>query len=102
MRKAGLQERKRGRDVLVLDGQKEMDLEQVLERRPDLILVDTLAHENETGSRHRRRYQDIEELLKSGIDVYTTANVENIEGLYDTVSALSLIHIYGSYNQILL
>ena len=89
MRKAGLQERKRGRDVLVLDGQKEMELEQVLERRPDLILVDTLARENETGSRHRRRYQDIEELLKSGIDVYTTANVENIEGLYDTVSAIT-------------
>lgn len=88
MLKAGLQERRDGRDVLVLNGRKEMNLEQVLECHPDLVLLDEMAHKNEPGSRHRRRYQDIEELLKSGINVYTTANVGNIEGLYDAVSAL--------------
>lgn len=89
MLKAGLQERRDGRDVLVLNGRKEMNLEQVLECHPDLVLLDEMAHKNEPGSRHRRRYQDIEELLKSGINVYTTANVGNIEGLYDAVSAIT-------------
>lgn len=65
------------------------DLEQALARKPDLILVDELAHSNGGNSRHRKRYQDIAELLKCGIDVYTTVNVGNIESLHDTVAAIT-------------
>jgi len=53
----------------------EMDLDAVLARRPQLAIVDELAHTNATGSRHPKRYQDVEELLDAGIDVYTTLNV---------------------------
>lgn len=70
-------------------GKESFDLDRALERRPDLILVDELAHSNEAGSRHRRRYQDIDELLKSGIDVYTTVNVGNIESLHDMVTSIT-------------
>lgn len=70
-------------------GQEAFDLDCALERKPDLILVDELAHTNQAGSRHRRRYQDIDELLKSGIDVYTTVNVGNIESLQDTVASIT-------------
>ena len=62
-------------------------------RRPQLILVDELAHTNAAGCRHAKRYQDVQELLNSGIDVYTTINVQHIESLNDTVASLSLIHI---------
>lgn len=65
------------------------DLDEALARKPDLILVDELAHTNREGSRHRKRYQDVEELLKSGIDVYTTVNVGNIESLQDTVASIT-------------
>ncbi len=71
------------------EGREELDLDQALVRKPDLILVDELAHPNGPGSRHRRRYQDIDELLQSGIDVYTTVNVGNIESLHDTVTAIT-------------
>lgn len=71
------------------EGKGEFDLDQALDRRPDLILVDELAHSNGAGSRHRRRYQDIDELLKFGIDVYTTVNVGNIESLHDTVTSIT-------------
>ncbi len=67
----------------------EFALDQALERNPDLILVDELAHTNGIGSRHRKRYQDIDELLKAGIDVYTTVNVGNIESLNDTVTSIT-------------
>lgn len=70
-------------------GQPDFDLDRALERRPDLILVDELAHSNPPGSRHRRRYQDIQELLQAGIDVYTTVNVGNLESLHDTVTAIT-------------
>jgi two-component system sensor histidine kinase KdpD len=63
----------------------EFDLDVALKRNPDLILVDELAHTNASGMRHKKRYQDIEELLKFGIDVYTTINVQHIESLNDVI-----------------
>ncbi|MDO4454622.1 MAG: sensor histidine kinase KdpD [Eubacteriales bacterium] len=65
---------------------QEFDLDAAISRKPQLILMDELAHVNEKGCRHARRYQDVEELLKEGIDVYTTLNVQNIEGLNDIIS----------------
>lgn len=70
-------------------GQENFDLDQALAQKPDLILVDELAHSNSKNSRHRKRYQDVDELLKSGIDVYTTVNVGNIESLHDTVASIT-------------
>lgn len=64
---------------------REFDLDAALARRPALILVDELAHTNAPGSRHARRWQDIEELLAAGIDVYTTLNVQHIESLNDVI-----------------
>src|SRR5574342_1194531 len=63
----------------------EFDLDAALARRPALILVDELAHTNAPGSRHTRRYQDIEESLDAGIDVFTTLNVQHLESLNDVV-----------------
>jgi two-component system sensor histidine kinase KdpD len=68
---------------------REFDLDAALERHPQLILVDELAHSNAEGCRHRKRYQDIEELLKAGIDVYTTINVQHIESLNDVVASIT-------------
>jgi two-component system sensor histidine kinase KdpD len=68
---------------------EEMDLDAVLARRPQLALVDEFAHTNVPGSRHTRRYQDIEELLASGIDVYTTLNVQHVESLNDVVAQIT-------------
>lgn len=70
-------------------GQREFDLDAALARKPELILVDEIAHTNPKNSRHRKRYQDIDELLQAGIDVYTTVNVSNIESLHDTVAAIT-------------
>lgn len=66
----------------------EMDLDACLKRAPELILVDDLSHLNMDGSRHRKRYQDIEELLKAGVDVYTTLNVQHIESIQDAVFSI--------------
>ncbi len=63
----------------------EMDLDAVLARRPQLALVDELAHTNAPGSRHPKRWQDVKELLDAGIDVFTTVNVQHIESRADTV-----------------
>ncbi len=68
---------------------KEFDLDAALARHPQLILVDELAHTNVEGSRHRKRYQDVEELLRAGIDVYTTVNVQHLESLNDVVSSIT-------------
>lgn len=68
---------------------KELDLDAVLLRHPKLVLVDELAHTNAEGCRHRKRYSDIEELLKAGIDVYTTVNVQHIESLNDIVASIT-------------
>ncbi len=67
----------------------EFDLDSALKRKPKLILIDELAHSNEIGVRNKKRYQDIEELLNSGIDVYTTVNVQNIESLNDIVQVIT-------------
>lgn len=67
----------------------EFDLDAALRRKPKLILVDELAHTNAEGSRHAKRYQDVEELLKAGIDVYTTVNVQHIESLCDMVASIT-------------
>jgi two-component system sensor histidine kinase KdpD len=65
----------------------EFDLDAALARRPALILVDELAHTNVPGSRHPKRWQDVDELLAAGIDVFTTLNVQHIESLNDVVAA---------------
>jgi two-component system, OmpR family, sensor histidine kinase KdpD len=70
----------------------EFDLDAALQRKPKLILVDELAHSNAIGVRNKKRYQDVEELLNAGIDVYTTINVQNIESLNDIVE--SITHVY--------
>src|ERR1700736_6428657 len=62
-----------------------MDLEAVLARRPTVVLVDELAHTNAPGSRNAKRYQDVEELLRAGIHVIATLNVQHLESLYDLV-----------------
>ncbi|MDO4264859.1 MAG: sensor histidine kinase KdpD [Eubacteriales bacterium] len=68
---------------------REFDLDAALLRKPQLLLVDELAHTNAEGCRHTKRYQDIEELLKAGINVYTTVNVQHIESLCDTVASIT-------------
>jgi two-component system sensor histidine kinase KdpD len=68
---------------------EEFDLDAALARRPALILVDELAHTNAPGSRHSKRWQDIDELLGAAIDVYTTVNVQHIESLNDVVSQIT-------------
>ncbi|MHB8163275.1 MAG: DUF4118 domain-containing protein [Methanoregula sp.] len=67
----------------------EFDLDTTLCIRPSLVLVDELAHTNAPGSRHAKRYQDVEELLDAGIDVYTTLNVQHIESLNDVVAQIT-------------
>jgi two-component system sensor histidine kinase KdpD len=71
----------------------EMDLDAVLQRRPKLALVDELAHTNAPGSRHPKRYLDVEELLEAGIDVYSTLNVQHIESLNDVVAKITHIQV---------
>jgi hypothetical protein len=68
---------------------EEFDLDAALERKPGLILMDELAHTNAPGSRHAKRWQDVEELLDAGIDVYSTLNVQHIESLNDVVAQVS-------------
>src|SRR5690348_2145941 len=71
----------------------EMDLDTVLKRRPALALVDELAHTNAPGSRHPKRYLDVEELLAAGIDVYSTMNVQHVESLNDVVARITRIRV---------
>src|SRR5262245_31403845 len=69
----------------------EFDIDAALKRRPALILVDELAHTNVAGSRHPKRYQDVEELLDAGIDVYTTVNIQHNESLNNVVAQLTRV-----------
>jgi two-component system sensor histidine kinase KdpD len=71
----------------------EMDLDAILQRRPRLVLVDELAHDNAAGSRHPKRYLDVEELLAAGIDVYTTLNVQHVESLNDVVARITHVRV---------
>lgn len=86
----------------------EFDLDEAIKRKPELILVDELAHTNAEECRHVKRYQDIEELLKAGIDVYTTVNVQHIESLNDIVASITGVavreripdHIFDGADQV--
>ena len=71
----------------------EMDLDALLARRPQLALVDELAHTNAEGSRHPKRYNDVEELLAAGIDVYTTLNVQHVESLNTVVAQITRVRV---------
>ena len=71
----------------------EFDLDAALARRPTLILVDELAHSNVAGSRHPKRWQDVEELLAAGIDVWTTLNVQHLESLNDVVGGITGVRV---------
>ena len=71
----------------------EMDLDAVLARRPRIALVDELAHTNAPGSRHEKRWQDIEELLDAGIHVYSTLNIQHIESLNDVVASFTKVRV---------
>ena len=77
----------RGRDL------EEMDLDRLLKRRPQLALVDELAHENAPGSRHPKRWMDVQELLAAGIDVWTTMNVQHVESLNDVVAQITHVRV---------
>ena len=68
---------------------REFDLDAALARHPQLILVDELAHTNSEGSRHIKRWQDVEELLAAGIDVWTTLNVQHVESLNDVIAQIT-------------
>lgn len=72
---------------------EEMDLDAILARRPAIVLVDELAHTNVEGSRHPKRYQDVEEILEAGIDVFSTINIQHIESLNDTVTRISGVQV---------
>jgi len=72
---------------------EEMDLDAVIARRPQLALVDELAHSNAPGSRHPKRYLDVEELLSHGIDVYTAVNIQHIESLNDVVAQITHVRV---------
>jgi two-component system sensor histidine kinase KdpD len=71
----------------------ELDIDKVLERKPAYVLVDELAHTNVPGSRHIKRYQDVEELLNAGINVYSTLNIQHIESINDIVSQITGLEI---------
>jgi len=71
----------------------EMDLDGLLARRPGLVIVDELAHTNALGSRHPKRYLDVEELLDNGIDVYTAVNIQHIESLNDVVAQITHVRV---------
>jgi two-component system, OmpR family, sensor histidine kinase KdpD len=71
----------------------EMDVDAILERKPQLALVDELAHTNAPGCRHSKRWQDVEELLAAGIDVFSTLNVQHIESLNDVVASFTKVRV---------
>jgi two-component system sensor histidine kinase KdpD len=72
---------------------EEMDLVGILNRDPELCLIDELAHTNAPGLQHAKRYEDVEDVLAAGIDVYSTVNIQHIEGLNDTVTELTGIRV---------
>ena len=72
---------------------REFDLDRALQRKPRLLLVDELAHTNAAGSRHAKRWQDIEELRDAGIDVWTTVNVQHLESLNDVVAGITTVRM---------
>src|SRR5688572_18719281 len=81
---------------------EEMDLDAALARRPGLLLVDELAHTNAPGSRHAKRWQDVEEILDAGIDIYTTLNVQHLESLNDLVAQITHVIVRETVPDIVL
>ncbi|HKD26445.1 MAG TPA: sensor histidine kinase KdpD [Xanthobacteraceae bacterium] len=83
------------RERVVYRGQllEEMNLDAIIARHPQIVLVDELAHTNAPGSRHPKRYLDVEELLSQGIDVYTTVNIQHIESLNDVVAQITHVRV---------
>lgn len=73
---------------------EEMDTDKILELKPQLAVVDELAHTNMKGSRHEKRYQDVEELINAGINVFTTLNIQHVESLIDIVQQISYVKIH--------
>lgn len=73
---------------------KELNLDLILQRHPQLVLIDELAHTNTPGMRHPKRYQDIEEILDAGINVYTTVNIQHIESLKDSIQQITGISVH--------
>jgi two-component system sensor histidine kinase KdpD len=71
----------------------EMDLDAIIARHPQIVLVDELAHTNAEGSRHPKRYLDVEELMSYGIDVYTTVNIQHIESLNDVIAQITHVRV---------
>ena len=72
---------------------EEMDLDAIIARRPQIALVDELAHTNAPGGRHPKRYLDVEELLENGIDVYTTVNIQHFESLNDVIAQITRVRV---------
>src|SRR5437660_3791279 len=72
---------------------EEMDLDALLARRPQVALVDELAHTNAPGSRHGKRYQDVEELLRQGVHVISTMNVQHVESVHDMVARFTGVRV---------
>ena len=72
---------------------REMDIDAIIARKPSIVLVDELAHTNAPNTRHLKRYQDIEELLRAGISVYTTVNIQHVESLNDAISQITGIQV---------
>src|SRR5580700_10674081 len=72
---------------------EEMDLDAIIARSPQIVLVDELAHTNVEGSRHPKRYLDVDELLRRGIDVFTTVNIQHIESLNDVVAQITHVRV---------
>ena len=72
---------------------EEMDTEAILALHPQVVLVDELAHTNAPGSKHAKRYQDVEELLTAGIDVVTTLNIQHLESLNDLVESITGVRV---------
>jgi two-component system sensor histidine kinase KdpD len=81
---------------------REMDLDAILERQPQIVLVDELAHTNAPGSRHLKRYQDVLEILEAGINVFTTVNVQHFESRTDAVQQITGIHVHETVPDTLL
>ncbi|MGA7458369.1 MAG: sensor histidine kinase KdpD [Methyloceanibacter sp.] len=89
----GLEVIPRGRIEYKGQGLEEMDLDAIIARRPQIVLVDELAHTNEADGRHPKRYLDVEELLSRGINVYTTINIQHIESLNDVVAQITGVRV---------
>ena len=81
---------------------REFNLDAALQRKPQLLLVDELAHTNVHGSRNEKRYQDVQELLRAGINVYTTVNIQHLESLNDLVGNITNIEVRDEFRTVCL